>query len=217
MGYSPLVFAFVGWSMLCLFWKEQTIADRQNVAGSVYYPMVLLTLGTALDNVRLCAGAISGKAGASLLLARISFFLHMTALPMLTATFTSLLVSMGMWWWLGNILHILSVPFVVNGLNKYLAEVHDNLEYSEDGGVSRYTTSIPDYAPVITMISVGSTLVAIVTVFCYGDFVPILLQVISLGLQSSLPSFRAEYRLPLANIMEVVFLAGIMRIQRSIV
>ncbi|ELU07608.1 hypothetical protein CAPTEDRAFT_218563 [Capitella teleta] len=76
---------------------------------------------------------------------------------------------------------------------------------------------IPDYAPVITMISVGSTLVAIVTVFCYGDFVPILLQVISLGLQSSLPSFRAEYRLPLANIMEVVFLAGIMRIQRSIV
>lgn len=140
-GPHPGIFAFLAWAHLCLFFKQQSIADEKEIPRSVYYPMVILTLGILLDNLRLFFGILNGKSGASLRLACLSQFLHMTTVPALLASFATILVALGMWSWVGTLLHILTVPMVVDGLNKYLAEAHDYMEYTEEGGVPRYVVN----------------------------------------------------------------------------
>ena len=62
----------------------------------------------------------------------------------------------------------------------------------------------------------GAFMVSLVTWLSQGDIVPLLLQAVVTGGQAALPTIRAGFRTPVSNGLELVFLAGLMRIQRYI-
>lgn len=132
-------FAYFAWGHFCLFRKERSLTDYNDIPGSVYYPLLILAAAAILDNLRLLIGLIYGKNGASKILAQIAYFAHMVVTPSLISTYSTYMVAMGVWSWIGTLGFIITVPFVVNGLNNFIADVLDYMEYTDDGDLPRYT------------------------------------------------------------------------------
>lgn len=217
-------FAYYAWGHFCLLQKERSLPDYQDIPTSIYYPVVFLAFAGILDNIRLLLGLGYGKEGASKCLAQLAHFTNHVILPSLVATYSTLFTSLTGCSWLGTLGHIATVPLVMNGLNVYVSEVHDNMEYTDKEQVPKYTLvkkqseAVVDQELPLTLYVVlgGAVFVSLIALFSVGDILPLLLQVAVVGGLAVLPSVSPSLRTPVSHGLDLLCLAGIMRLQRYV-
>ena len=111
------------------FWEDD---------GFVLVPVILISIGGALDNYRLYRGTVLGREGLSTKLTTTTYLVEFSAIPLLWIAIAEVFSYQTGWWLVPLVARVLAVTCCVNGFNAFLSGPQGHYTISCDGGVWRH-------------------------------------------------------------------------------